>query len=110
MKRLSLALCVISLLSASTAWGQAFPPNEMGVTMGHWHLNTRDVAANKKIFLAMGAAEVTGGNFQAVRFPGVLINLQLAPGTPPPTGGTVGSIVNHVGFTVQNVQESVARW
>jgi len=110
VKRLSLALCVISLLSASTAWGQAFPPNEMGVTMGHWHLNTRDVAANKKIFLAMGAAEVTGGNFQAVRFPGVLINLQLAPGTPPPTGGTVGSIVNHVGFTVQNVQESVARW
>src|SRR5207244_11128607 len=30
--------------------------------------------------------------------------------TRPPKGGTVGSIVNHVGFTVKNVQESVKAW
>ena len=33
-----------------------------------------------------------------------------APGAPPPTGGTDGTVVNHVGFIVQNVQESVAKW
>src|SRR6267143_18760 len=73
-----LVLCGILMLSAGMAWGQAFPPNEAGVTMGHWHLNTRNIEASRKIFLAMG--------------------------------GTVGSVVNHVGFIVPIVQESVARW
>ena len=31
-------------------------------------------------------------------------------GAAPPNGPTDGSVVNHVGFVVQNVQESVARW
>jgi len=30
----------------------------MGVTMGHWHLNSVDVEANKKIFAAMGGNAV----------------------------------------------------
>ncbi|HYR43114.1 MAG TPA: VOC family protein [Terriglobia bacterium] len=110
MKKLILALCAILLLSAGPTWAQAFQPNEAGVTMGHWHLNSRDIEANKKIFVAMGGTEVKGGNFQVVRFPGVLVYLHLAPGAQPPAGGTVGSVVNHVGFTVQNVQQSVARW
>ena len=85
--------------------GQAFPPNEAGVTMGHWHLNTRNIEATRKIFLAMGGTEVQGDNAR-VRFPGVLVVLR----EQAATGGTVGSVVNHVGFIVPNVQESVARW
>ena len=39
------------------------------------------------------------------------MNLKLgAADAPPATAGTVGSVVNHVGFIVQNVQESVAKW
>jgi catechol 2,3-dioxygenase-like lactoylglutathione lyase family enzyme len=109
MKKLILSLLVMCL-SAGAAWAQAFQPNEAGMTMGHWHLNTRDIEANKKIFVGMGGTAVSGGNFQVVRFPGVQVILHLAQGAPPPTGGTVGSVVNHVGFIVQNVQESVARW
>jgi catechol 2,3-dioxygenase-like lactoylglutathione lyase family enzyme len=109
MKKLIIVLALIAL-STGTAWAQAFPPNEAGVTMGHWHLNTRDVEANKKIFLAMGGTEVKGGNFQSVRFPGVQVILHIAAGSPPPSGGTVGSVVNHVGFIVPNVQESAAKW
>jgi len=105
-----LALTIILLLLAGTAWAQAFQPNEAGVTMGHWHLNTRDVEASKKIFVAMGGTYAKPGNFEIVRFPGVQVILHLGPGAAPPTGGTVGSIVNHVGFTVQNVQQSVAKW
>ena len=105
-----LALTMILFFLAGTAWAQAFQPNEAGVTMGHWHLNTRDVEANKKIFVAMGGTYAKPGNFEIVRFPGVQVILHLAPGAPAPTGGTVGSIVNHVGFTVQNVQQSVAKW
>ena len=110
MKRLISALWVMAILAPGTAWAQAFPANEAGVTMGHWHLNTRDVEANKKVFVAMGGTAIKAGNFEVVRFPGVAVYLHLAPGAPPPSGGTVGTVANHVGFLVQNLPESVARW
>jgi hypothetical protein len=45
-----------------------------------------------------------------VTFPGVVVNLNAPGATAPPTGGSVGSVVNHVGFIVKNVPESVAKW
>jgi catechol 2,3-dioxygenase-like lactoylglutathione lyase family enzyme len=78
--------------------------------MGHWHLNSRDIDANKKIFVALGGAAIKSGDFDIVRFPGVNVYLNVRPGSPPATGGTVGSVVNHVGFLVPNVQDSVAKW
>src|SRR5438093_8268186 len=105
-----LALCGILMLSAGTAWGQAFPPNEVGVTMGHWHLNTRNIEATRKIFMAMGGAEVPGDNAR-VRFPGVLVILR----EQARTGGTVGSVGDHVALTSPKGQASedrveVAAW
>ena len=98
------------MLAANVMWAQTFPPNEAGVTMGHWHLNTADVEANKKILVAMGGTAIKAGNFEVGRVPGAYVYLHLNPGTAPPAGPSVGSVVNHVGFLVQNVQESVARW
>ena len=109
MSRLISGLCMMWMLAAGTAWAQAFPANEAGVTMGHWHLNTRDVEANRKIFVGMGGIAMKAGNFEVVRFPGVVVYLHQNQ-APPPTGGTVGSVVNHVGFIVQNVRTSVANW
>ena len=63
VRRLRSVLLVVSMLAAQTVWAQTFPPNEAGVTMGHWHLNTSDVEANKKILVAMGIGQVM---FQAV--------------------------------------------
>jgi len=110
LTRLISAVWVICFLAAGTTGAQSFPPNDAGVTMGHWHLNTRDVEANKKIFVAMGGTPMKAGNFDVVRFPGVVVYLHQAPGAPPPAGGTVGTVVNHVGFIVQNTQESMAKW
>src|SRR5947199_5856363 len=93
-------------LAAGTAQAQLARFNDVGVTMGHWHLISKDVAANKKIFLGMGGQAVAGA--ETVTFPGVRINLNL--GTETGSGGTVGSVVNHVGFIVNNVQEQVAKW
>ena len=96
---------------AMSAAAQPYAPNAEGVTMGHWHLNSRDIEVNKKIFMAMGG--VDGGNaspLQRVIFPGVMVILNIGAGSPPPTAGTDGSVVNHVGFVVPNVQQSVAKW
>ena len=111
MRSLVTAISLVSALAAGTAWAQPLPPNEAGVTMGHWHLNSKDVAANKKIFVDMGGTpNKAGERLQRVTFPGVYVNLNLGDPAPPPTGGSVGSVINHVGFTVPNVQEAVAKW
>ncbi len=109
MRRLISTLTVVWMLGAGMAWAQAFPPNEMGVTMGHWHLNTRNIEANKKIFVTLGGTAMKAGNFEVVRFPGVVVYLH-QNNVPPPTGGTVGSVVDHVGFIVPNIQQSVTAW
>ena len=91
MKTLIVALWLASQLAAGSAFAQAAPPNEAGVTMGHWHLNSRDVEANKKIFVALGGVAAKPGAFDIVKFPGVVVFLHLRPGSPPATGGTVGT-------------------
>jgi catechol 2,3-dioxygenase-like lactoylglutathione lyase family enzyme len=107
MKALIAGLGLASMLATGTAGAQLAPFNEAGVTMGHWHFASRDVQANKKIFVTMGGTPITGGN-ETVLFPGVRINLSL--GNAPGSGESVGSVVNHVGFIVKNVQEQVAKW
>jgi catechol 2,3-dioxygenase-like lactoylglutathione lyase family enzyme len=102
------ALLLASTLAAGSAAAQPAPFNEVGVTMGHWHLISKDVEANKKIFLGMGAKMFMVGANPLMMFPGVYINLNL--GTEKGEGGTQGSVVNHVGFIVNNVQERVAQW
>src|SRR5215470_9489889 len=106
MRTLIAGAGLVFTLAAGTAVAQPFPFNDVGVTMGHWHLISRDVAANKRIFVAMGGQPVAGA--ETVVFPGLRINLNL--GTETGSGGTVGSVVNHVGFIVNNVQEQVAKW
>jgi len=95
-------------LAAGSASAQPAPFNEVGVTMGHWHIISKDVEANKKIFTAMGAKMFMIGGNPFMMFPGTYINLNL--GTEKGEGGTQGSVVNHVGFIVNNVQEQVAKW
>ena len=106
-------LLFTALLFATGLFGQAAvaqqaPFNQDGVTMGHWHLISKDIEANKKLFLAMGGKLYMPGGQPLIGFPGLYINLSL--GSEKGDGGTVGSVVNHVGFIVDNVQRRVAEW
>ena len=101
-------LLLASALAAGSAAAQPAPFNEAGVTMGHWHIASKDVEANKKLFLGMGGKLFMPGGNPLMMFPGLYINLNL--GTEKGDGGTQGSVVNHVGFIVNNVQEQVAKW
>src|SRR5713226_9908039 len=102
------ALLLASALTVGTAAAQPAPFNPIGVTMGHWHIASKDVEANKKLFLAMGGKLFMPGGNPLIMFPGLYINLVL--GNEKGEGGTQGSVVNHVGFIVNNVQERVAQW
>jgi len=80
-------------------------PNAAGVSMGHLHYRVRDVAANKRFWMALGGQPVaTARRFAApgreiLRFQDVLVVLD--PGET--TGGTEGSIVNHVAFRIPSL-------
>ena len=89
-----------SALTAATAQAQPAPFNEAGVTMGHWHIASKDVEADKKLFLALGGKLFMPGGNPLFMFPGLYINLVL--GTEKGDGGTEGSVINHVGFIVNN--------
>jgi catechol 2,3-dioxygenase-like lactoylglutathione lyase family enzyme len=78
--------------------GQLSKPNATGIAMGHLHYYVRDVDANRKFWVALGGTAVKRGEIDAVEFPGVLV--VLSPGQP--SGGTNGSVVNHVAFRVQS--------
>jgi catechol 2,3-dioxygenase-like lactoylglutathione lyase family enzyme len=94
---LGLGLSAGGELQAGVAGVQLSPPNQAGVAMGHLHYHVRDVAANKTFWIALGAQATTLGTTEVMKFPGVLIFL--TPG--PSTGGTNGSVINHVAFRVQ---------
>jgi len=95
-------------LTAASAVAQPAPFNDIGVTMGHWHIVSKDVEANKKLFLAMGGKLFMVNGNPLMMFPGVYINLNL--GDEKGNGGSEGSVINHVGFIVDNVQQRVAQW
>ena len=109
MRTLIPALWLITGLATASAWAQPLPPSEAGVTMGHWHLNSGDVDANRKIFLALGGTLFKLGTFEIVKFPGVYVYLNMPQGAPPSAGGNDGAVVNQVGVAVQSLQETAAR-
>lgn len=103
-----IALAFSAALTAATAGAQPAPYNDIGVTMGHWHIVSKDVEANKKIFLAMGGKLFMPGGTPVMMFPGLYINLTL--GSEVGDGGTLGSVINHVGFIVDDIPKRTAEW
>lgn len=110
MWRRILFLWTIAIPIPTAAAAQPLPPNDAGVTMGHWHLNTRDLAATKGLFVTLGGTALRIDDTDVVRFRGVDVYLHLDGEAPPPAGGTVGTVVNHVGFTVPDIQRAAEEW
>jgi catechol 2,3-dioxygenase-like lactoylglutathione lyase family enzyme len=107
-RTLLVAITLAATLIAGTAAAQPAPYNAAGITMGHWHIASKDVEANKNLFVAMGGKLFMPGGQPLIMFPGLYISLVL--GNEKGEGGTVGSVVNHVGFIVDNVQRRTAEW
>jgi len=104
MKRLACLVGLSMCLFPGRAIAQLATPNAAGVTMGHVHLSVRDVSASKSFWLALGGTPTKVGQNEGIKFPGVLILLRQGE----PSGGSAGSIVDHVGFLVKDGPASVA--
>ncbi len=104
MKR---AIWILSLavMVPLVSWAISPAPNAAGVSNGHVHLNVRDLDANTKFFVAMGGTPVKDQP-GVLEFPDVTVRLR----EQAPTGGSVGTIVNHIGFLVPNTPQAMARW
>jgi hypothetical protein len=85
---------------------QLATPNAMGVSIGHVHVNARDLEAQQRFWPQVGGTLTHNEKIQMVQFPGMFINLR----TQTPTGGTVGSVVNHIGLHVKNLAEWLPKW
>ncbi len=86
---------------------QLFPPNEAGVTMGHIHLNVRDVEAHRKLWVEQfGAVPIERGRLQGVKIPGMLILFRRRE----PAGGSEGTVLDHFGLRVRNLPDVLQRW
>ncbi len=87
---------------------QLYSATEGSVVYGHHHINTTDAAAHKRFWIeGLGGKVITIGsnNREVIAFPDVLVFLT----DRQPTGGTRGTIVNHVGFETTDIYPAVAR-
>ena len=104
--------CVVSMLLAVVAAARVSAQvitADGPVVYGHHHFNTTDMAAQKRFFvdtLGGKAAAIGTNNTEVIEFPNVFLFFRPMQ---KPTGGTIGSTVNHVGFSVPDLKPVVAK-
>ena len=100
-RTIAIFLPMLLFATASTAFGQLTAAKDGPIVYGHHHLNTANLDAQKKFFVdTLGGTVVKIGTREIVRFPNVLIFFN----PTAPTGGTRGSTVNHIGFSVPDLR------
>ncbi len=111
MKRRTRVFALLALLLlaiAPSASAQLLAAKDGPVVYGHHHLNATNIEEQKKFFvntLGGTAIKIGTNNTEIVKFPNVLIFFRMQA----PTGGTRGTTVNHIGFSVPNLRATVDR-
>jgi predicted enzyme related to lactoylglutathione lyase len=102
----TLALALLALAPAPRASAQLLAAKDGPIVYGHHHLLVTNVADHKKFWVdTLGGTAVTFGtqNREIIKFPNALLFMN--PGKP--SGGSRGSTVNHIGFSVPNLRQTV---
>ena len=96
------ALFVLAVVPVALA--QLTAASQGPIVYGHHHLTVTSIDEHKKFWVdTLGGELVTVGNLEIVRFSNVLVFMREAA----PTGGTKGTTVNHIGFSVPNTRSMV---
>jgi catechol 2,3-dioxygenase-like lactoylglutathione lyase family enzyme len=106
MKLTIACVLLLAVAVASPAAAQLPAPNAAGISPGHLHLYVSDVAVQQKFWEALGGVPVANQRLQMIQVPGVFILLRRGE----TKGGTVGSIVNHLGFAFKDLPAAKAKW
>ena len=113
MKRLftPIGLAILLLAAPSVSGAQILVAGEGPVVYGHHHLNTTNMDAQKKFYVnTLGGDLVQFGSGdrqqEIIKFPNVLMFFRPMQA---PTGGSIGTTVNHIGFSVPDLKPLVAK-
>jgi catechol 2,3-dioxygenase-like lactoylglutathione lyase family enzyme len=100
-----IVLTASALAAPTTALAQLYATGP--VVNGHHHLNVSDVDEHLRFWVDTlgGKAGTFGNGAPIVLFPNALIFMR----DQDPTGPTIGSTINHVGFSVPNLRATVDR-
>ena len=101
----AVCLLLLTLLLGGPASASAqIVPKEAAVVYGHHHLNVSSVDEHKKFWVdTLGGRAIKAGTFDVIVMPNVLIFLSARPSSGP----TKGSALNHVGFSVPDLRQTV---
>jgi catechol 2,3-dioxygenase-like lactoylglutathione lyase family enzyme len=105
--------CIALLLAASATltpgvFAQVAPPNDAGVSLGHIHFVVTDPDAIKKAWVdVFGATPSKADALDLLKLAGIFIVVSKA--NTPPTGGTNGSVINHIGIGVKDYADIKAK-
>jgi catechol 2,3-dioxygenase-like lactoylglutathione lyase family enzyme len=101
------AVIVIGLfivVPAARASAQLLTTKDGPIVYGHHHLSATSIDEHKKFWVdTLGGKAIKAGTFDVVTFPNVLIFLSARASS----GGTKGSSLNHIGFSVPNLRQVV---
>jgi catechol 2,3-dioxygenase-like lactoylglutathione lyase family enzyme len=104
IRHIALALCLIG--SCAPLFAQLGTPNASGISLGHIHLMVSDPDEHKKLWIGLLGAKAThSGSLELLKVPGIFIIL----GKATPSGGSVGSSVDHFGFQVKDLNAMRAK-
>jgi catechol 2,3-dioxygenase-like lactoylglutathione lyase family enzyme len=103
------ALLALGAAAPSTGSAQILVGGEGRVVYGHHHFNTTDMAAQRKFYVdTLGGvdAKIGTNKVEVIEFPNVFLFFRPMQ---KPTGGTIGTTVNHIGFSVPDLKPVVAK-
>ena len=100
------AFLATGLLVCLSAFAQVPGPNPSGIGMGHLHFTAKDKAAQTKFWVEVMDAKLAKlGALDVLLIPGTVLIVNQGN----PTGGTVGSTVHHIGFTVPDLKAMLTK-
>jgi predicted enzyme related to lactoylglutathione lyase len=103
-----IAVLALVLTPISKASAQLTAAKDGPIVYGHHHLNVTNMDDAKKFWVdALGGVLVKVGpeNREVIKFPNALMLLR----AQKPTGGSKGTTVDHIGFSVKNLRQVVDR-
>jgi len=106
VRRSMAVLSALLLLPATQASAQLLAAKDGPIVYGHHHLNVSNPEASRKFFVdALGGVPAKLGTIDMIKFPNAMVMLAMRP----PSGGSKGTTVDHLAFSVPNLRQVLDR-